>query len=129
MTTTKLRKSDVAPILNLLGSDYKGRKFSLSVQKSYTVDNADLIWSGGSKKTVHFLRQSAGKWEIVDISTVLPNVYSNGMRMRQDLPENVMVVEHDVFQGTDCGYTFIVAPGSAFLPRAIGASTVAGALA
>jgi hypothetical protein len=48
MTTTKLRKNDVAPILNLLGSDYNGRKFSLGIRETYSVNNGDLLWDGGS---------------------------------------------------------------------------------
>jgi hypothetical protein len=130
MTATKLRKSDVAPILNLLGSDYNGRKFSLGIRETYSVNNGDLLWDGGSKTEVNFLRQVAGKWEIVSASDIMPCAYGDGAAtVNVRIPTDTMIVERSWFCGTDCGYTFIVAPGSAFLPRAICASTVAGALA
>ena len=130
MTATKLRKNDVAPILNLLGSDYKGRKFSLGIRETYSVNNGDLLWDGGSKTEVNFLRQVAGEWQIVSASDIMPCAYSEGAAtMKVRIPADAMIVERSWFCGTDCGYTFIVAPGSAFLPKAIGAGTVAGALA
>lgn len=130
MTATKLRKSDVAPILNLLGSDYKGRKFSLGIRETYSVNNGDLLWDGGSKTEVTFLRQTHGKWEIISASDIMPCAMTQGAAtMNVRIPADAMIVERSWFCGTDCGYTFIVAPGSAFLPKAIGAGAVAGVLA
>ena len=130
MTTTKLRKNDVAPILNLLGSDYKGRKFSLGIRETYSVNNGDLLWDGGSKTEVNFLRQVAGEWQIVSASDIMPCAYSEGAAtMKVRIPADAMIVERSWFCGTDCGYTFIVAPGSTFLPKAIGTPAVAGVLA
>ena len=114
-TVTKLARKNVAGILALIGAeDYRGRKFALVQQDTYTVNNGDLIWDGGSKTTVTFIRRNdAGQIEVVDALAALGSPVTEGGRtLRSQIPADVMIVEHSVFGGHDCGYRFIVASNS-----------------
>lgn len=119
----KLSKASFKPILAAIGrSDYNGRKFRARAQKSYSVNNGDLVWGGGSRTTVWFLRVEAGRLEVVDARDALPNALRDGAAtFSADIPANILVVEHSVFCGVDAGYTLIAAPRTAALPPAIAA--------
>lgn len=126
MSKTKLRKSDVSVILSVLGSDYNGRKFTLEIRDTYSVNNGDLLWDGGSKTEVSFLRQVGSEWQIVSASDILPcAVTGRAATVNVRIPTDAMIVERSFFCGRDMGYTFIVSPGSTFLPRALPAPAVA----
>lgn len=125
----KLSKASFKPILAALGhSAYKGRKFRLRAQKSYTVNNGDLLWGGGSRTRVWFLRVEADRLTIVDACDALPSALDGAATFDAEIPPNVLIVEHSFFCGEDAGYTLIAAPRTAALPPAIASLAASTAL-
>ena len=135
MNTMKLKKSDVAPILALIGgraATYRGRKFKLELRDSYSLNNGDLVWDGGSKLEVTFLRYTAAPTEstalalpgqkvgleIVDAASAMECPVTGGAQNLNvaAIPPNVMIVEHSHFCGKDMGFRFIVSKNSKLLP-------------
>jgi len=118
----KLTKKAVLPILKVIGEDStRCRRFSVRAQDAYTMNNGDLVWQEGSKTEITFLRQQNGKWLSVSASDVMPDALTEGgCTMRSRIPQDVLIVEHWYFSGAE-GFTFVVAPTSAFLPAALAA--------
>lgn len=121
--TIKLTKSQALPILRTLGyASTRSRSFAVRVQVEYAVNNGDLIWQGGSKTEVTFLRRRGEGWNVVSASDVLPEpVTGGGATLRGKVPADVMIVEYWRDAGRE-GFSFVVAPGSTFLPPALEAS-------
>lgn len=117
----KISRRDASPILNVLGSDYKGRTFSVTVAERHTVHNYELAWDGGSKKDVTYLRLVGGEWQVVEAASTMPGMYQSVASQTLTIDRDVIVAERSWFCGKDMGYRFTVCPGSDFLPRAIAA--------
>lgn len=136
MPKAKLTKKQVEPIFSLMPcSDikeefkaYRGRRFILDVQANYYLNNGDLVWDGGSKMDVTFIRNVEGRLEVVDAATAIANPMKEAQTVSTKIPPNIMIVERSFFCGKDMGFRFIVAPQSAFLPSALQITEIAGLL-
>lgn len=113
-TMTKPKKSQVLPLLAAVGrAGYTGRKFSVVRQATYALNNGDLVWQGGSRTEVWFLRavaRAGGRttFEVVDAAVALGCPVRDGAAtLRGPIPADVVVVEYSVFCGVDCGFRFI----------------------
>lgn len=115
-TSLPIAKKPVAPLLAALEASgaraYKGRTFKVCPQKTYTINNGDLVRDGGSWDEVYFMsQQPGGKWEIVDARRWMKCAYTQGGQTETvEIPQNGVVAVHSFFTGKDCGYTFYVAP-------------------
>jgi hypothetical protein len=116
----KVTKKEVLPILKAIGEQgTRCRRFSVRTQEVYTVNNGDLVWQEGSKTKITFLRRQGAGWLSVSASDVMPDaITEGGATMRGNIPQDVLIVEHWHFSGAG-GFTFVVAPTSAFLPASL----------
>lgn len=113
----KLSKTQVKPILAVINHEgTTSRRHMLYARENYTVNNGDLIWQGGSKKEIFFLRQVCGAWEICNASDVMPSALHNPETCLFKIPRDVMIVEF-WRMGQDQGYDYVTSPDSIFLPR------------
>lgn len=112
--TQKLSKKQVANILAVVpgGTSYTGRKFTLSVQDTYTLNNGDFAWDGGSKTEVYFVRRLLDRkgFEVINAEDVMANpIRDGGQTATFSIPPDAVVVERCFFCGRDMGFTFHVA--------------------
>lgn len=125
-STVRLSRAQCRQLLALVGGEsYKGRKLTLVVQESYTLNNGDLVYDGGSKTEVTFIRHAGKSFEIVDGLTALGcPIATGGRTMSGAIPQNVVIVERVFFCGHDLGFRFIVAPrAGGVVGGALGASS------
>ena len=99
-------KNDVLIQLAKKIAGYNGTKFQVDVINTSTYKLQPSYWSGGSRTTSYLLR-------LDDLEAVsLPNFHP--MFDGQVIPEVIdwrpgfIVIEHDIFCGTDMGITFVV---------------------
>lgn len=77
----KLATAQARPLLAALGhSGYKGRKFTLRAQATYTLNNGDLEWGGGSRVEVTFVRVRDGQLQAVDARDAMACAVTQGPR-------------------------------------------------
>mgnify|MGYP000850415336 FL=1 len=115
-TNKKLNKKQVANILAVVpgGTSYTGRKFSLAVQNTYTLNNGDFAWDGGSKTEVFFVKRlTDGRFEVINAEDVMADpVRDGGQTTTFTIPADAVVVERCFFCGKDMGFTFFVSGNS-----------------
>lgn len=114
MEYIKLNKRDVASILALTYPTYKGRSFYLEVRSKYQMRN---YWSGGTKYESVMVGQTNGVLKVVSPPVDTTNPFTKVAHIEIDIPDYVMIVEHVIFCGKDCGIRFYVSPGSLFLAK------------
>lgn len=105
MKTLKLKKSDCKEILTLTFPEYSGRKFKLSLQQNYYI--SDSYWDGGSRiytKIINFVNNQIKE---------LPEMKWEGKEF--EITDNMLIVTHNYFCGSDCGITIICSPTSEFI--------------
>ena len=103
-TATKITRKQAAPILSRSFPDYKGR--TIRVEFTETMTFSDTNWGGGSRSYYEAIR-SDGKHER------LPNFspWNNPAEGRRiPLTPDVLIVEHSIFCGKDCGITIYANP-------------------
>lgn len=99
MSTVKVKKSQIKPILEATFPEYRGRTFKISFTTHVTFYNTN--WGGGSRNEYKAVRIDG---KIADIPVLAP--WNNPIEgKRVELPADVLVVEHSMFCGTDCGIT------------------------
>lgn len=114
-TNKKLNKKQIANILAVVpgGTHYTGRKFTLTVQDTYTLNNGDFAWDGGSKTEVYFVKRLANGFEVIDAEDVMIDpVRHGGQTTTFTIPADAVVVERCYFCGRDMGFTFYVSSKS-----------------
>lgn len=82
--------------------DYKGRKFSVR-----STDSVDItsFWDGGSRSTFTAVDLATGR------TVNLPEqAYGAARSPARMIPYNIVIIEHAIFCGKDCGITFHVRP-------------------
>lgn len=100
----KITRKQASPILARTFPEYKGHKVKVVFTDKVTFD--DLNWSGGT----------CCKFKAIQVdgsvtSLVAPAPWNNPYEgLTVDLPENVLIVEHSYFCGTDCGITIHAHP-------------------
>jgi len=101
----KLSRKQAKPILNASFPDYSGRKIKLVETDHVTL--CDLNWGGGSRNYYCLLRASDGA--AMHYEPAAPWAEMNeGSRVA--LSPRVLVVEHSIFCGQDCGITIYAHP-------------------
>ncbi len=95
---------------------YSGRKVSIKAQESVTLSNT--YWSGGSRSTYYGLNLET--LQTVDLPHFSPPQFGGPSQpLEIPLVENLMVIEHDMFQGKDMGLILYIHPVNAapLLPK------------
>jgi len=107
MARIKINTAQAKPFVEKTFPEYRGRKFL--VEFSETVTFYDTNWGGGSQnkyKAVTFDGQVFGM--------NVPAPFCNPIEGSSlPLNSNVVVVEHSIFCGTDCGITIHAHPSLA----------------
>ena len=104
MEAIKLTKAQAHPIVKETFPDYRGRKFTLKFQERVTF--YDTNWGGGTRNKYAFIR-SDGVTAVFNAPAPWINPVE-GQTM--ELPQDVMIVEHSIFCGKDCGITIYAHP-------------------
>jgi hypothetical protein len=95
----KLKKAQAWPIVKATFPNYKGRTFHIEFTNKVTF--FDTNWGGGSRNSYAAVR-SDGKTAKLGV----PAPWINPVEGKSiELPEDVLVVEHSIFCGKDCGIT------------------------
>lgn len=103
--TLKVRKAEVWSIVSKVFPHYRGRKFVIEVTER--VAFYDTNWSGGTRNKYAAVRLEDGKTDSINAPAPWVNpVEGKAVPM---LP-GVIVVEHSIFQGKDCGIRLHVHP-------------------
>jgi hypothetical protein len=112
-----LDKKDAEYFASIAFPSYRGNKFQVKIEDTYTVDTES---SGGTSNSFVLLKTMDGQVRTISSSDLGLNVR---MPVHQDvkIPDDVMVVEHSYFTGKDMGLRFYVSPNSTFLPKMISA--------
>ncbi len=114
MEELKLRKRDVATIVEAAYPEYTGRKFSLVFKERYYMND---YWSGGSRTYVTALKLENGRLGLSSPDVAAQNPFNQKAHVEFDIPKNVMLVEHVFFCGKDLGIRIIIHPDSIFIPK------------
>ena len=109
MDAIKVRRAEVEAVVDAAFPGYRGRKFK--VQPAGSVTLGDTFWDGGSKSTYVAVRLSDGKASAANVG--LP--WSGAEGKSFPLPAGIVVVEHSIFCGKDCGLRIYVNPAD--MPR------------
>lgn len=108
-TTRSLTRRQAEKIINATFPSYRGRKIRLELTKQVTF--CDLNWSGGTRNSYAAIAHD-GRTDRLDMSRVAP--WANPIEGRTiDLPPGVLIVEHSIFCGKDCGLHLYLNPASA----------------
>ena len=97
MQSVKVSKKDVLPILKASFPGYTGRKFRVVPVERLTL--YDLNWSGGTRNQYVAVRFDGSSSHLVPTAPWAE--YREGAVV--DIPEDVIVVEHSDFCGSDMG--------------------------
>jgi hypothetical protein len=84
--------------------EYKGRKFHYCEQREYQMTD---YWSEGSRNYAIAYEVSTGKSGLP--SDMVHNPMNGGAHARFEIPHGVVIVEHSIFCGKDCGITIYAA--------------------
>ncbi len=108
-TTRSLTRKQAEKIINASFPEYRGRKIQLELTDKVTF--SDTNWGGGSRNRYAAIAHD-GRKDRLDFSRVAP--WNNPIEGRTiDLPPGVLIVEHTVFCGKDCGLHLYLNPASA----------------
>jgi hypothetical protein len=100
----KISRKQAKPILDKLFPDYTGRKISVSFSEKMRI--YDTNWSGGSRREHKFIF-SNGNIPSLNI----PAPWNNTIEGSEiEIPENLLIVVHTFFCGSDCGITIYANP-------------------
>ena len=107
LTATRLSKKDIPSQLLNIFPDYKGRTSKVYAATTYAM--ADY-WDGGSRqycKAVNLRTSQVGS-----PATIINNPMNKAAHSQIEIPEGVVIAEHSIFCGKDCGITFYVNPAN-----------------
>lgn len=100
----KLTRKQAKPILEKSFPEYNGRTISLEFVDHVTF--YDTNWGGGTRNKYHAVRADGRTSRLV-----VPAPWVNPVEGKTiDLPEGVLIVEHAIFCGHDCGITIYAHP-------------------
>lgn len=119
----RIRKSPlVAEILRATYPQYRGRKVELALlSPSFVMDFMDSYWDGGSRTyymAYDTVRKVAAPLSGVQHAPWDPQHPCHTRLRVSDIPDNVLVVKHQIFQGKDCGIQ-ICCKNQPFLPASM----------
>lgn len=108
-TTRSLTRKQAEKIIKASFPEYKGRKIQLELTDKVTF--SDTNWGGGSRNRYAAIAHD-GRTDRLDFSGIAP--WRNPIEGRTiDLPPGVLIVEHTIFCGKDCGLRLYLNPASA----------------
>jgi len=102
--TITITKKQAEQILKATYPNYGGRK--IKVEFSNKVYFYDTNWGGGSRNTYVAVR-SDGKSAKLNVPAPWVNIVEG---TSVELPADVLIVEHSIFCGKDCGITIYANP-------------------
>jgi len=117
-TTIKLSRADksIKALLTACYPEYRGRKVRARVATQYQMSN---YWSEGSRDFVVAYHLETGK--VVEMATAAGVPMNQIAHAKVGIPAGVVLVEHSIHCGKDCGVTIVVHPDNMprFLPEAV----------
>lgn len=107
MMTQKLTRAQAKEILAQTFPEYRGRKIRLAFTTEVVL--SDVNWGGGSKNTYHGVTANANGKRLV-----VPAPWNHHLEGAVvPLTKDLMIVEHTMFCGEDCGITIYAHPAHA----------------
>lgn len=102
--TVKITRKQAKPILDATFPEYTGRK--ITVEFAERVTFYDTNWGDGTRNFYHGLRADGSSKRLV-----VPAPWVNPVEGKtMELPADVLIVEHAIFCGRDCGITIFAHP-------------------
>ena len=108
----KLKSKDCKWLVALTYPEYTGRKFRLQVITRYYCSN---YWSGGSRNYVMAVEFNPDGTMVIRDPCYFNPITDERAFSEIDMtkiPNNIMLVEHAICSGKDCGISFYVGPNS-----------------
>jgi len=104
MKTVKITRKQAEPVLKASFPEYRGR--TIRVDFSGTVCFHDTNWGDGSRNYYHGVKADGTSKRMV-----VPAPWVNPVEGKTMLiPSDVLIVEHSIFCGHDCGITIYAHP-------------------
>jgi len=101
----KLTRKEAQPILKAAGSNYTGRKISVTFANK--VSFYDTNWGGGTRNQYTAINMNTSRAS----TFYAPAPWINPVEGQSiELPENILVIEHSYFCGRDMGITIYAHP-------------------
>ena len=100
----KVRRGDVEAIVSAAFPSYRGRKFRVQPAESVTL--GDTFWDGGSRSQYTAVRLADGLASAANVGQPWSGVEGKSV----PVPPGVVIVEHSIFCGKDCGLRIYVHP-------------------
>lgn len=102
--TFKITRKQASTIIDATFPEYNGRK--VRIEFTHFVTFSDTNWGGGSRNSYSAVRSNG-----VVANLKVPAPWINPVEgMVIELPADVLVVEHSIFCGKDCGITIYANP-------------------
>lgn len=111
-------KQDVESIVKLAYPDYKGKKFKVTTAKKYYLQD---YWDGGTRHYIKFVSWNIEeeKWEVKSPPSEIHNPMNKAAHQDLEIPNDVLFVEHTIFQGKDTGIRIYMSQDSIYAPQLI----------
>lgn len=101
----KITRKEAAPFLAETFPNYTGRKFKICLENSITF--YDTNWGGGTRNSYTALKLEGS----ISRKITVPAPWVNPIEGQTiDIPEGVIIVEHSIACGQDCGITIHARP-------------------
>lgn len=102
--TTKLTRKQAKPLLDATFPNYNGRKIALEFTDKVTF--YDTNWGGSSRNYYHAVKADGSNSRLT-----VPAPWVNAIEGKTfDMTTGVLIVEHTIFCGQDCGITIYAHP-------------------
>lgn len=108
MNKIKLKKTDIRDVLKVSFPGYRGRKFHLRIASTAHLEGN---WDGGSRTETVAVGIKEGVW------AGMPMPKSHGTDLT--IPDNIILVNHIWFCGSDLGIEILASPNCVFLPKVL----------
>jgi hypothetical protein len=102
----RIKKKDIPKPLLKAFPGYRGRTYRVEIRERVSLSNA--YWGGGTRSEYVAVNLSTG--EIMSADRAIRNPFRCPSSPQVELPPNVVIVEHAIFCGKDCGLIFHVRP-------------------
>lgn len=101
----KVKKAQIAPLLEVSFPEYAGRKFFAEFASIYRFYNT--YWDGGTKNEYKVINMDNGETSGIPVTCAPWDIYEG---LAVSIPENIVIVRHSYFCGKDVGITFYAHP-------------------
>lgn len=104
-TLIKVKKADVAALLDKTFPNYRGRKLKVAVASTVTLHNVN--WGGGTRSQYKAVSLDATKSGTYEAPAPWAHTHEG---LKVAIPQGVAIACHRIFCGVDTGITFYVRP-------------------